>query len=845
MPSQTQEHKLAALALATVPRSSITSTGANAKAANIAFIKHHDMSTKRVNQRCLGDTWLLVFALLGASLSVQAQAQAPADEDNRPLIDQPDFDLITLEAVAGGTSVKVLPLPFPDRTVPANPPQTEKLQVVLVRYPEREYEVQWKNIARIDLYEQRIYDETLLKIGEKDFIGAFQNLSYLLQNYPTLPRLEELRQEFLLKSAADRFQAGEFRQTLSALEELRKTAPGYQEQTVMRVLSQVADRLIGSYEQRGDLASVKTLLNRLRQRYGASLPVVERWDQQFASLAEAKRKQALDLMEQKDYRRAGRAAAELLGAAPNSPEATQILDEIHAKYPMVRVGVMQSSSQHDPTSLVDWSARRTGKLVERPLFQFVETGAEGGRYGFSLGTYRLSDDRQELTLSIDPSLSSQPDSQQKSPQSTHLGAFELAQIIQNRATPHTDLYDSAWAAIFKSVAIPAANQLNVQLKRPNVLPQALLQWRLTTQLPTGQPPSEQSLNGQSLNGQSASSQPLLPGAYQLSEREENEIVFSLRPEQPRNGQPLEVTEVFYSNAQQAVNDLLRGSIDVLDQLYPADAKRLASHPGVRVASYALPTTHMLVPVSEHVYLANAKFRRALMVSTDRQALLTRELLGGEDPADGRLISGPFPMGRGADDPLAYAYNNNVPPIPTNPDLAKLLLAMSRNEVAELAKHNGEAAPTLEKLIVGCPDYSLARVAVEGLIEQWSAIGIEAEVLLLQSEKSFTEPVDLVYTAATIWEPATDVQRLLGPDGLASTDNPFIVQALETLRVARNWREVRTALQDLHQLIDYHLPVFPLWQITDRFATLHSLEGWHDQPLSLYQDISAWRFQTGP
>ena len=777
----------------------------------------------------------LALATVLALLSATLNAQAPTAEDDRPLIDQPPFDLITLQAEAGGASVKVLPLPFPDRKLPANPPPTERLRVVLVRFPEREYEVLWKHIARIDLYEQQIYDETLQKIAEKNFINAFQNLSYLLQNYPSLPRLEELRQEFLLKSAAARFQAGEFRQTLSALEELRATAPGYQAQTVMRVLSQVADRLIDSYQQQGDLASVKALLNRLRQTYGASLPVVARWDQQFASLAEAKRKLALDLLERKDYRRAGRAAAELLGAAPDSPEAAKIIEEIHAQYPMVRVGVMQSSSKFDPTSLVDWSARRTGKLVERTLFQFVETGAEGGRYGFTLGTYRLSDDRQQLLLSIDPSLSAQFVSAQNSQQSTQLGAFDLAQIIQNRATPQTNHYDPAWAAIFKSVAIPAANQLAVQLQRPNVLPQALLQWRLTTPSPSGQAPS----------GQAEDTQPLLPGAYRLSEREQGETVFSLRSDQPRSGQPLEVTEVFYSNAQQAVNDLLRGSIDVLDQLYPADAKRLASQPGVRVGSYALPTTHMLVPVSEHVYLANAKFRRALMVSTDRQALLTRELLGGEDPADGRLISGPFPMGRGADDPLAYAYNNNVPPIPTNPDLAKLLLAMSRTEVAESAKRSGEATPTLDKLIVGCPDYSLARVAVEALIEQWSAIGIEAEMLLLNTEESFTQPVDLVYTVATIWEPATDVQRLLGPGGLASTDNPFIVQALETLRVARNWREVRSALQDLHQLIDYHLPVLPLWQITDRFATLRSLEGWHDQPLSLYQDISVWRFQAGP
>lgn len=749
------------------------------------------------------------------------RAQEVAEQDNRPLIDQQPFDLIVLQADAGGESVKVLPLPFPGRKVPENPPRTEKLRVVLVRFPEREYEILWRDIARVELYEQQIYDEALQKIAAKDFIGAFQNLSFLLKNYGDMPRLEELRQEFLLKSAGDRFQAGEYRQTLSALEELRATAPGYQTQTVIRVLSQVAERLIDSYEQRGDLASVKALIERLGKTYGPNLPVVKRWEEQFESVAEAKRQQALEWLEKKDYRQARRAAAELLAAEKGSRVGQQILAQIYAEYPMIRVGVMQRSSQIDPTSLVDWAARRCGKLLEQTLFQFVQTGTEGGQYGFALGTYRLSDDRQQLLLSVDPNR--QPAASRGANQPW--GTFELSQMLQVRAMPAGHNYDPAWAAIFQSVATPQPNQIAVQLKRPNVLPQALLQW--------------------SVSQAADDEQSVLQGDYLLADRQDDETVFALRPELPQSGQPQEIVEVFYRDAQQAVNDLLRGSIEVLDQVYPADAKRLASQPEIRVGAYALPTTHMLIPVSDHAYLANAKFRKALLVGTDRKNILTRELLGGDDPNDGRLISGPFPIGRGGNDPLAYAYNNNVQPIPTNPDLGKLLLAMSRQEIREEAKRGGLAEPELEKLIVGCPNYGLARVATEALIQQWSAMGIEAEMLVLDTEESFTSPVDLIYAMTTMWEPATDVQRLLGPQGLAASDNPFIVQALETLRVARNWREVRTALQDLHQLVDYHLPVLPLWQITDRFAVRRSLEGLQNQPLSLYQDVAAWRFQPSP
>ena len=86
--------------------------------------------------------------------------------------------------------------------------------------------------------------------------------------------------------------------------------------------------------------------------------------------------------------------------------------------------------------------------------------------------------------------------------------------------------------------------------------------------------------------------------------------------------------------------------------------------------------------------------------------------------------------------------------------------------------------------------------------------------------------------------------MLGASGLAATDNPFIVLGLEKLRGARNWRDVRNSLQDLHRLIDYHLPILPLWQITDRFAASRYVEGLEDAPVSLYENVGQWRINLG-
>ncbi|MCA9132079.1 MAG: hypothetical protein KDA45_02955, partial [Planctomycetales bacterium] len=297
---------------------------------------------------------LLCCLLLGGGwplADVLAQTATPVQE--APLIDQQPFDLITLTPDAGGASVKVFPLPFAGRRVPAEPQPADKLSVVLQRFPEREYEVTWRDIAKIELYEQLIYDEALAKLADKDFITAFQNLSFLLKHYPAMPRLEELRQEFLLKSAADRYQAGEYRQTLSALEELRATAPRYQEAVVTRVLSQVADALISGYQDSGDFSSAMALLHRLEQTYGSRLPVVETWHQKLKKMALAKREEALLALEQKQSRQARQAAVDMLQIAPELSEGRELIERINRLHAMVRVGVMQRSGDLDPTSLVD------------------------------------------------------------------------------------------------------------------------------------------------------------------------------------------------------------------------------------------------------------------------------------------------------------------------------------------------------------------------------------------------------------------------------------------------------------------------------------------------------------
>lgn len=725
-----------------------------------------------------------------------------------PLIDQQPFDLIHLTAQAGGGSYKVFPIAFPNRQVPSNPSASSKVEVVLVQFPDRRYTIAWRWVERIELFEDMVLSHAKELLGKKDFIGAFQNLSYLMRNYPQTPRLEDLRREFLFSSLAVSFRSQQLEQTLSALEELKRSAPDYRKDDVARGLNNVAKSLLERFEEKGDYDSVKKLLERFKRSHG-SMEAVQQAEVRLQRLLQSMQQEAESLFKEQRYREAYKATYACLSLAPGSRRCQEMLKSLNAAHSMVRVGVMQLSPTPDATHLIDWGSRRSGLLVSQPLFQFLQTGNEGGNYAFALGRHRLSDDRQSLMLSL------------SARESQAWNVMRVSQLISERANPRHQHYDPLWASIFDSIQTRGSSQLEVRLQRPNVLPHALMQWSISD--------TSDDLGG-------------LPGPYQRTHFDGREAVYALRPEWRSSGMPVEVVEVLYETAQPAIYDLSRGYIDMIDQVFPADARSLTADARYQVKSFSLPSTHLLIPVSEHAYLSREKFRRALLYAADRENILKDELLGSSDQRDGRVVSGPFPLGTGDTDPLAYAYNQEVHPVAYDAQLAKLLLTIVSQEMQRESQQTGSQPPPLEKLVIGCPNFEFAKIAVQALMQQWAVIGLESEMRVLNFEdlSDSVAQCDLLYVTTTLWEPAADIQRLFGGHGVTHSDNPFVVQGLGRVREAKNWREVRIALQELHRVVAYHLPVLPLWQVNDRFVVRRGIQGVQDRSVSLYQDISKWR-----
>jgi len=768
-------------------------------------------------------SWLLCLAAVVVASAIIHPACAQDNYDKilqevevvTSLLDEEPFDIITLKPEATGRSVKVAPVEIPNRRMPTATKDTDKLQVTILLFPSRRYEVLWKDIEKVSFYEQMILAKAKQLVEQKNFGEAFEHLNFLLVNYPQTPGLQVLRQEFLFASAVEMVKQKRLAHTLAVLEELQRSFPNYQKEKVRGYITSVSSQLIKSYFDKNDLATARSMINRLEKDYKEDpLPVVEEWRGKFLDLAKEYLDRALAYRDQKDFMNARREATKMLEIEPDIEGGRQLLSDLLKAFPITRVGVFQTANTPDTAALANWPAFRSGQLISRPLFEFRSTGPEGGQYRFTLGSFQQSDDRLELDMTI-----------QNPGQGAIPNSLNLSQSFLRRATVGNEDYVPGWAAIFDSVSVFGPERLKVRFRRPHVLPQAFLQWPIETQVEGTSPPGVlyrfKSQDGDTKRFEWASSN------------------------SAADFQPIEIHETLYTDPSQAINDLLRGEIEIIDRLFPADAKRLEASivsKSINVATYALPTVHMLVPRTSNPYLDDREFRRALLYAINREGILRGEILGGSESEQSRVISGPFPRGSSEQDPIAYAYNNSVENQAYDQRLAKVLMLITNSKLKMMYEKRKEAVPPLPKIRLGVPNYEAARVAGQAIIEQWKLIDVPAELIVLDKVPGPKDesPVDILYLTASIWEPATDAERLFGIGAPAESNNQFIVQILGQLSASRNWREVRQSCQDLHAMVAAHLPILPLWQVSESFAYRNDVSGVTQKPLGLYQDLQKWR-----
>jgi tetratricopeptide (TPR) repeat protein len=740
-----------------------------------------------------------------------------------PLYEQDPFDLIILDEANKNERLQVLPLPFPNRRVPVD--RTGSLVIRLVGDDPTEYELAWKSIKDVKLYEEMLLDEANRLVAASKLDEAFDYFQHLQVIKPDWPGLKESIDRYLFVDAGNLNAQKKYAESLAVLEELYDRAPDTRvsaNRPVIDIISVLFDRVVNEYYTNKDFRSARLLLQRMAEKYQANRPPsVDKWVGEFQKLAGEKRDAGREHLQSNRYREALVAIKEMHAIWPNVAGGRELEADLATAYPLVFVGVTQPAVQYDAQRLDNWSARRTGRLVHRTLVEFLGGGPEGGQYQFAFGSIEHSDDLRSMTLRL---------RREAATGDAPVTGYDIARRVMQLADPAHPEYNSAWSSLLASTRVDNVMAVEMSFRRPHVLPEAWLRVPLAPQA--------------TITAESGD------GPFRIQSKSEAETQFANKSFRP-GGRLAEIVEVTFPDTTSVMTALRRGDIDVVDRVFPADALRImegtSRDADIRVMPYAHPTVHILVPNHKNPFLANPTFRKALVVAIDRERILQQEFLGNREQMGCRALSGPFPA-RSADvDPLDYAYDESIRAWAHNALFAKVLSLVALKEVVELAKKRGEPEPKLGKLLLGYPGNEIARLGAQAIQSYLKVIGVEIELqeFPIGVTVDAQGTCDLVYKEVAIWEPATDARRLLGAAGVAPTQSFYVAQNLRELDRAENWGDVRSRLLDIHRSVYSDVDVLPLWQLVDFFAFHKRVAGIGERPVWLYQNVEQWRIGAGP
>ncbi len=752
---------------------------------------------------------LMLFGLMlcGASLV------RSAEDDQGLLIDRQPFDRVTLNAANEGAVLDTVLLDLPSRQVPDPLPTSGKLELRQLDNPSVAYTVDWSAIEKVTLYEALILEEAERLANAGNSAEAFRSLKFLHDHYPNLPGLAAASERYVKREALDAFAAERYDESLAILLSLYDINPEHR--GLAEAVQTVSDRVIAKYLAERDFAAARAVVELLKEGFpGLTLRNIPTWEGKFSQGAARELEAAQQAFDAKLYDEARQAVRQAADILPGVAGAMELMQQIDRLSPQLVVGVSQLVTAQTPADYLYWSPSRVRRLTDPSLVEMVDFGAEGGVYRSLWATLSSDDSGLRLDLTLEP----QALRQNITPEKISL------QLLQCADSTNPE-YQADFAALFKNVAIAGGEQVSIQWRRPHVRPEALVRLSLVDLVAGPQPQGSYRALADKANKQQR--------RYELQDRFDGSVG------------PQTIIERVFENEEAALTALSRGEVSVLDQVPPWQLGELRADPRVAVGTYRLPTVHVLQPNYSKPLLASREFRRALCYGIDREAILRDLVLGGEERTGFRVLSGPLPAGLSITDPVGYAYDQQLPPRPYEPRLASVLATVAR---AALAKKT-DAAESKEEdakvetrpLILAYPPDPVARVCCQTIGLQLTAVGIPVELKELPADTSeLPADYDLLYAELAIHEPLVDARRLLGPHGSVGSCSPSMSLSLEQVDQARNWRQARKRLKDVHQLAYYDLPVIPLWQTVDSFAYRKNLQGIGTKPVTLYQNVADWR-----
>ena len=729
------------------------------------------------------------------------------------IYDEDPYDIIRLSAKFKNEQFRVFPIAADDLANKSKP-----LRIRFLDTPEKYYEIDHKDIARIDRFADIVLARTNKLIAERDFDSAYWHLDFLRVEYPKVDGLEKTISTLLYQDAGDAFKRGAFGEALSLLDEVRNL--GGKGKSLVAAADNVAKKMFDEHLRKKDYGAARLMIEWAESRFGRNSfgKTLSNWENRLGAVAKRDLSSADKSLQSGDLRQAYELSQRALRTWPELPGAAALAAKVYSQYPVVQVGVTRPALNMDPRSSEDWAARRTGRLRHRTLVESQGYGPDGGEYFCPIGRVEVAPDSRNVKIELQQGRSGS--------MAGSFSGYDVANLLLEMARPDGESRVPIFSQLAGGISVNEVFNVDVKLRQPVLRPEALLQTPLGS-LEDDAPPTA-------------------TNPYVISSRRDNELRLVLNEGYAarRSKQPVEIVEKYFDDPSVMVEALVRQEIDVVDRIFPGDVVNLKRNDKITVTPYSVPSVHFLVPNYKRPLMQIREFRRALVYGISRETILNQDLLGNTKVSGSQIISGPLPPGADLDDPLGYAYDVRIKPRSYEPTLALLLAQVARSRQQAIAEKAGDEVPPEQPLILMHSADAVPRIAASAIGQYLTAIGLPCETKEMRLGQTMPnhDNWDLLYVDMVFTEPMFDVRRLLGSRGVIKGGSPYLELALRNLSVASTWEQSRTMLHEIHRLAHEEAAVVPLWQLIEYFAFHPRVQNISEYPLSLYQNVESWQIR---
>ena len=728
--------------------------------------------------------------------------------------------------------------------------EVQKLDFLDVKIPDEDldevrFRIERKKIARIVHHEDLMLRRAEAAADAGDLRTAFEVLFALKRSPASVslpdewPGLNALLDRVSLQDAREQAGRGEEEAALAKLESLHDRVPGLD--GLDDALAATAGALVAAGDAAGDPRRARFYLARLARRL-PDHPATQGWTGKFRDRAAALRDEAEATSRDGDDRAAARLIADAAEQWPALDGLPTVFRRLTNRHQVLRVATLRLAAVPDggrPTRFPpDRADERERFLTVAELFELDRVNETPHYRSRFFEQWEPTDLGRRASFTLRSTFP--PDVPLTAPT-----AAAVLNSLRGRLTPGSPLYDERFADVVAELDVRSPTEFEVVFARNPLRTESLLNVPVAVERGDGVEiltrPFERTADDADAPGRDdvAVYRRAVPEAGAASDRH-----------------VAEVRETAYPGYAAAVRALLQNEADYLTHVRPWDVPRFRADEAYTPHRAAVPDTHLLQVNPRSVPLKNAELRRALLMAVDRGEILEDVVLrpfplpgkSKSDPAVarrlaeirslGRVVSGPFPSG-------SDAYNPLLAPRPQ-----ELTIAFALALAAKRALGGADGADLPELVLVAPPD-EVIREVVDRITATYARIGIRVRVVHDTSpEASDPGGWDLAYRTVRMRDPA----RELGPF-LTLTDSVSLESLLDlsdwlrgdllALERAGDRVAAVSLLHDLHRHLRAEAVLIPLFEVDGYSVSRDSVVGAADTLVHPYQGVEGWSVRTDP